>query len=310
MTMLGYVALFIGVVACLHGFLLTGTSDEFKVVVTLTSTIALVAGAVAFAVVMSMSLFGGLSEKDDTESDSNDNEDEESTDFDPPNCEACGNSDRWIFDGQTEHDLSDRHVALNHVCLCGHPFGGLVSHKNRSSYLKKMPTFFDVSDGTWLEERYNQIKKVIAFQEQLLYCDHPGCPNIVNVVGCLFPEMNISLYLDGSCTMVPSKDDDEKLIKKDFCKDHIADGQYTFVVCNWDRVGIEPVQRDAPIAEQVQLTEPVQRAESVPNTVPLEDTDEDGTDDGSDDNGTGDNESSSNVSVDKKDDHNETEQAN
>jgi len=297
--MFGYVALFIGVVACLHGFLLTGTSDEFKVVITLTSTIALVAGAVAFAVVMSMSLFGGLSEKDDTESDSDDNEDEESTDFDPPNCEACGNSDRWIFDGQTEHDLSDRHVSLNHVCLCGHPFSGLVSHKNRSSYLKKTPTFFDVSDGTWLEERYNQIKKVIAFQEQLLYCDHPGCSNTVNVVGCLFPEMNISLYLDGSCTMVPSKDDDEKLIKKDFCKDHVSDGQYTFVVCNWDRVGIEPVQRDAPIAESVQLDDPI------PDNAPLENTedgsgDENGTDDGSDDNASGDN----------KDGHSESEPAN
>ena len=174
-------------------------------------------------------------------------------DEDIPKCKHCERSDRWIFSGDTMIHVDPIVVKVHHDCACdardvNH---GYITSKNRSFYLKMVPEFFDLSEGgTGLLEQYNDIKRFIEMIPLDYYCDHPGCGAHVSAIGRVFPEMHISLYLDGSCR-IDQLDDGKTLIKRDFCNEHKADGGHTFVVCRWERVTINVADQTKTIMSYV-----------------------------------------------------------
>lgn len=217
------------------------SSTEFNRLV----SFSVMAFSLAITVFLLMTQFVSIfsdNDEDDQDDSSDDTNDTDSSEYEPPICQYCGNSDKWLFSGLTGINSNGKQADLYHVCLCKSGNFGFESNKNRSSYLQMTPEFFDTFDGSQLEDRYNEIKDVVTFVEQPYFCDHPGCNAQIDVVGCVFNDIYITLYIDGSCKMETYKNDEQKLIKRDFCKDHKEDGEHTFVVCNFDRVFVEMVE--------------------------------------------------------------------
>lgn len=219
------------------------SSNEFNRLVSFSIMVFSLAITVFLLMMQFLSIFG---DNDVEESDSSDNtNDSDSDEYEPPTCQYCGNSDKWLFSGLTGINPNGKQADLYHMCLCKSGDDGFESNKNRSSYLQMTPEFFDTFDGSELESRYNEIKDVVTFVEQPYFCDHPGCNTQIDAVGCVFQDIYITLYVDGSCKMETYKNDEQKLVKRDFCKIHKEDGEHTFVVCSFDRVFVEMMELES-----------------------------------------------------------------
>ena len=230
------------------------SSTEFNKLVSFSVMVFSLAITVFLLMTQFISIFSNEDDEDDSSDDTNDTDDTDSIEYEPPICQYCGNSDKWLFSGLTGINSNGKQADLYHVCLCKSGNYGFESNKNRSSYLQMTPEFFDTFDGSELEDRYNEIKDVVTFVEQPYFCNHPGCNAQIDVVGCVFKDIYITLYIDGSCKMETYKNDEQKLIKRDFCKDHKEDGEHTFVVCNFDRVFVEMVGAQSMPLQDTQET--------------------------------------------------------
>ena len=150
-------------------------------------------------------------------------------------CDACGSNSNWMFNGTTF--FSGGNTELYHECVCGN--GQTISFpENRSFWLNRTPTFFDVEGSDQLETMYKENVNDFNFAEFTHVCDFPGCDNEIRVIGNAYPPWMICFYLEGNCRMVPLENREGMLLKKDYCNDHKEIGDQTFVMINTERVKV------------------------------------------------------------------------